>query len=299
MTVNLTMKEPMTKGFVPARPFSFYDDGARIHEILRLLLGSVNIFDKDKSKSIILSENYLRDGTKRLAIPSKIMIAVFSNDITIEDYEKFVRAESLRNRDFFTQLQRELTLCLVSRKNGRFTESFLYLYRILEFISLAFPFLYSVTQVKFANSHTFLKSMTSNERDGDLKMLIAALPEISRSVSLNSTTFDFSIAGIDKNFGKALRSEFSRCIIPDVKGLELSDELMEPDRLLRVQFNLMPKLIISIRNRMFHYRVGEANIELSDLGGAEKVCELCIDEFIHWFALLYTGIMKVLAKRII
>lgn len=46
MAVNFTLKEPISKNKVPSRPFGLYDDGAPIHEILRILVGSVDVFNK-------------------------------------------------------------------------------------------------------------------------------------------------------------------------------------------------------------------------------------------------------------
>lgn len=67
--------------------------------------------------------------------------------------------------------------------------------------------------------------------------------------------------------------------------------------LLRVPFNSMSSLIASIRNRMFHYRIRETNFDLARLGGSEQICRLVLSEGIYWFAILFSEMVKTLAKR--
>lgn len=294
-SVHLTLKEPRRNDYVPPRPFGLYGDGLAIHEILRLLLGSVNIEEQTGSKLVVINKNQLGVGGSRLCKPEKIVSLVISNEITLSDYKMLIEDVNARNTDFFVRLRRELTLALFCRKIGRHTESFLYMYRVLEMISLAIPMIYALTKSDFSNTHGFLKGLFSNERAGDLAALKAAVATIAAEGGLAPLKFDFSVSGREVSFVDELRSQITRCVLPDVRSLEIEDQ---GDTLFRVPFASMPAFFVTVRNRMFHYRIGEPNFDLSALGGSEALCDICLDQILFWFTHLYLEIVRVLATQI-
>lgn len=85
----------------------------------------------------------------------------------------------------------------MARKEKRFTESFLYLYRIIEYASVAFPMLYALSHQNFVGSFNFLKSLVSDGKQGDLKVLSKTLPILATQGNLDGLLFDFSVAGYD------------------------------------------------------------------------------------------------------
>jgi len=294
MAVRYTMREPGGDHDLPDKPFGLYSEGVAIHEILRLLTGSINLFDKQHDSLIELDENELRADFTRASDPELIRAALFSDEINLDEYRHFVISASAENKVFFTQLQNELVLCLISKKRGNSTEAFLYLYRILEFISLAFPMLYASTQRNFKRSHDFLKSLLENERDGDLKILSRALPFIASQNELNLVKFDFSISGLEIPLVKEIKKQLESKVRPQVKDMEFEQE---GDILFRVGYNNIPSLFVSVRNRMFHYKIGEPNIDLGDIGAADRICDMCVPELIRWFALTFAEVVRLLARQ--
>lgn len=290
----LTLNEPGHGGYQPAAPFGLHSDGVPPHEILRLLLGSVNVTESSTGRTAALATNEFRQATRRMCRPDKISLFLFDGDITLEEYANFVTSLSQRNGTFFESLRQELTLALHAKKAGRFTESFLYFYRLLEMIAVVVPLLYATTQSDFSRSHDFLRSLLSNEKDGDLKVLATAVPVIARQANLTAVTFDFSIAGSDAAWVRLLKAQIERCGISNTGGFEFESDT---DILFHVPFNSMPNLLVQFRNRMFHYRVGQSNFNLGALGGSERICQMLVSEAAHWFALIYAEILRVMARR--
>lgn len=294
MAVRYTLKELGGARADPGRPFGFYESGARLHEILRLLLGSANVYDKENRTTLELGVNELRTSGRRLYKPEKILEVIFEGAVSIEDYGRFVVAESAANLDFYTGLRDELCLSLICKKRGNNIEAFLYLYRILEYISLAVPILYASSQTRFSVANDFLKSLRMSDRDGDLAALSRAIPTISSRGNLSEVTFDFSVSGREANLVAVLRAEFDRCIKAKVDGFELYDD---GDILFSVPFNSMPSLFINVRNRLFHYKIGDPNFDVRMFGGADVVCAICVKEMTHWFSLLYIEIVRIMGRR--
>ncbi|MBU1538221.1 MAG: hypothetical protein KKC29_13760 [Alphaproteobacteria bacterium] len=294
MAVNLTLKEPERRGYRPPKPFGLYADGLAAHEIVRLLLGSVNVREVTTGRLTALNTNEFRQKAQRMCRPDRISHFLFENEIGLPEYEAFVRLLSSKNQDFFERLRQELTLSLVAKRESRYTEAFLYLYRILEMMAVAFPLLYASTQSDFRRSHDFLKSLMLNDRDGDLKVLDRAVPVIAQQGNLSSVTFDFSVSGFDVGWVAAFKSQIEKCQIHRTPNFEFESD---SDVLFRVPFNSMPGLLVQFRNRMFHYRAGEANFDLGAIGGSEPVCKIVVREAAHWFALIYVELLRVMARR--
>lgn len=294
MAVNFTLREPRRGQYLPPKPFGLYADGAAPHEIVRLLLGSVDVREASSGRTTALAKNEFRLTARRMRRPDRIRKFLFEDEITLVEYESLVTSLTARNSDFFERLRQELTLALVAKNSNRFTESFLYFYRVLEMTAVAFPLIYASTQSDFRRAHDFLKSLMEGGRDGDLKVLDRAVPVIAREANLTSVTFDFSIAGSEVSWVKAFKAQIQKCNIDQTAGFEFEPD---SDVLFRVPFTSMPSLLVQFRNRMFHYRPAEPNFDLGAMGGAERICEVLVNEAAHWFALIYVEILRVMARR--
>lgn len=293
--MHLTLKEPSKANYVPPKPFGLNGDGLAAHEVLRLLLGSINVEDKKTGKIYHLSKNQLGVGGSRLCRPEKIVATVFGGNFTLSDYKSLIESVNAKNLEFMQRLRRELTMSLYCRRTGRHTESFLYMYRVLEMTSLAIPMIYALAKRDFTNTHTFLKGLFANDRAGDLSALRAAVSTIAADGGLGPLKFDFSVSGWDVGLVNELRNQITTCVLPDVRNLEIEDQ---GDILFRVPFNAMPVFFATVRNRMFHYRIGEANFDLAALHGSESLCEMCMDQILFWFTHLYVQMVRVLATQV-
>jgi hypothetical protein len=294
MSIGLMLREPAVGQYIPPRPFGVVSDGLPPHEIIRLLLGSVDVSEPGSGKVTFLTTNEFRNRTRRLRHPARISSFLFDNEVDLVDYERFVVALSAQNAHFFERLRGELALALVAKRAARYTESFLYFYRVLELTAVAFPLLYASAHSDFQRANDFLRSLMSTDKDGDLKVIAKAVPKIAERGGLSPVVFDFLVSGSDVRWIAELKRQIERCNINGIDGFEFESD---GDVLFRVPFNSMPVLIATFRNRMFHYRVGEKNIELGLMGGSEGICKVLVPEISHWFALLYAEIIRTMAKR--
>jgi len=251
---------------------------------VRIIVGNVNIKDH-KDNIFRLRRNELRTEPLRAHKVARVVKLLFGSQVDLNDYAQLLTTVGARNSIFFATIRDELIMCIIARREKRFTESFLYLYRILEYTSVAFPMLYALSHQNFSGSFGFLKSLVSDGKQGDLKVLSKALPTMAAQGNLDGLLFDFSVAGYDVELVRKIRNELNSAVKPAVSNMEFD---YQGDILFRVPFNDMSHLFATLRNRMFHYRNDERNIDLVKLGGAETVCELCIDELFYWFCLVYT-----------
>lgn len=293
MSPGYQLVEPGVGGYQPATPFGLGTDGIALHETLRLITGSANLQDRSTGQVFAITTNELRLGINRSANPNRILSTVFEGALSEEEYVEFLRGVGTRNANFFMKLRDEVALCVLAKKQKRFTESFLYLYRVLELISVAFPMLYAMTHKDFYDVHNFLKSLLSSDKDGDLRILQKAIPHISRNGGIDSLSMEFSVAGYDLDYISVLKNQLNLLVKPQVNGFEFEEN---GDILFRVPFDSAPSLMATIRNRMFHMKIAEKNFVLGQLGGSERICEMCVNEMIYWFALTYSELVRALTQ---
>lgn len=271
-----------------------------MHDIFRVLMGTVNVLETGTGKIVKLTENETRIGSGRSAKPVRLfnyLIGPEGEDqpISLDAFEGFLQETKPVNRTFFVGLQTELTLCLTSKALGRSTESFLYFYRMLEHMSLAFPLTYALIEDDFGKAHRFLKSLLANERDGDLRALNIFVPKIAELGGFSNESFVFSFAGYDRSLAKSCSEELKRCVGSYVTDIEFKDELSDYE--FSIPFNSMHSFVVSLRNRMFHHRIGEANLNLSKIGGSEVLTDVVMREAVHWFTKIYSEIIRALINK--
>jgi hypothetical protein len=293
---RLLIREPDTANPAQTHPFGLNEDGVALHEILRLILGNVDLYHEDSELLVKIRTNELRTNGFHRGKPERMVNILFDNEISLQEYARLLSSVGTRNSTFFAQVRSELALCLLAKKQGRFTEAFIYLYRILEYISIAFPMLYALSNHDFFGSQRFLKSLVLDGKEGDLKVLERAIPTLSAQGNLNGITFDFSVAGMHSDRVGAIRAELTEAVRPKVADMEFETE---GDILFRVPFDQMSMLFVSVRNRMFHYKIGERNINLARVGGSELLCKICLKELLYWFSLVYTEIIRVLGRQVV
>jgi hypothetical protein len=290
MGLSIDWCEPISQSQPLAKPFGLNANGVPMHEVLRLLTGSVDL--SVDGQRLRLTNNELRNFRGRSSAAKRYTSQIFDSQLTVEEYASFLLHNEFKNSAFFKSLKGELSLCLLAKKQARYSESFLYLYRIVEHISMAFPMLYALTHDEFRNSYSFLRSLLNNDKEGELKVLSTAMRTLANSSNLSALTFDFSVSGLSVDYISNLRSELEAAVMPKV-AMDFEDH---GDILFRIAFNNMPSFFVTVRNRLFHHKIDQRNIDLTLLGGANTLCRIALEQMLYWFSLVYTEILRVLAR---
>ena len=291
MSTRYLLEEPYPELEIPAE-LGFSNEGSLVHQSLRILTGSAVVNDVWAGKIYKLGDSELRLPPIRKHETARIIGSILSSEVSEDDYMRFVLSVSRQNHAFFVKLRNELILCLIAKKDRRFTESFLYLYRIIEYISTAFPILWASMQSDFSNGYVFLRSLIENERDGELKILVQSIPHLARRGNLSDLMFSFRCFNVHNEYVSILRNELRNCI--SVKGVDWEHD---DDVIFEANFCQIPSLLVSVRNRTFHYQTSKNNVDLARIGGAEKLMEFLLPEFTYWFSLVYVEIVRTLASQ--
>lgn len=287
--------DPLAKYNV-ATPLGVNNNGTPIFECIRLLYGTVDIFDKESGStrknqfSFITQDKRRRD---KHAV-ERLIRHMFDGDLDINDAAQFLNKGRLDNRDFWEDLKAEICLCLVARNKDRNVEAFLYLYRVLEVVSIALPLVYASAEPDYRRAMEFIKSLSKDDRDSDLTVFRNFVASAAKLGNYEELYFDFPFDGM----GLPWRQEALRQLkgyIFDKYNIEY--RLMDNDEGFSIKFTSIPLFFISFRNRLFHNSKTGDNLKIDNLGGADKICKILVDPMMYWFGLVLIEIIKVQAKR--
>lgn len=225
----------------------------------------------------------------------KISKGLLGEDVSVEDAKRILQHLRISNSKFFSKLSTEITHCIFNLKLKRHVEAFLYFYRAVEKLAVAFPILYVSGQQDFYKSHHLLKSLVQKQGDGELAFLnrfCAMIAESSGYLKEYKVRFTFPT----KDLG-----EYS-AILNEIKAVvseEISAEMTEEEGYFEIPYRLSSSLIIDCRNRLFHNsNSGQRNFDISRIGGASDLCEGLVIAGLQWLSLTYLEIVQDRAARV-
>jgi hypothetical protein len=277
-------------------PFGLNDRGVPVFECIRLVCGTVNIHNKmtdqlSKSRYCFLTQTKRRISNSMI---KDIISSIFENDLTLDDAKSFLTKGAVDNREFWEDLKAEICLCLASRIADRPVEAFLYLYRIIELVSLALPLVYASSQPDYRKALVFIKSLSENNRDGDLSIFRSFVKSAEKSGGYDDVFIDFIISGSTNELRTETKRQFEQLVIND-KGI--NSKFSDDGSVLSISFSSMPLFFVQCRNRLFHNSQSGQNFKLDALNGASELCKMLIDSTLYWFSLVLIEVVKVNAKR--
>jgi hypothetical protein len=177
---------------------------------------------------------------------------VFSEDVSLGDVSVFFK--SLKsNDDFYSAIEFELINCIVANKSGRYLESFLFLYRVLEGVSYSIPLIYVSKSKSFNKSFRSLqKYMPTKSNEGGLLFFKNFIRSQWNDKFFYKLTLDIDISSIEV---EEMRSTYFKLYKEKAKsGIEGETE----DEKLQISFIGFMDFMIELRNLYFHFLQGVA-----------------------------------------
>jgi len=257
--------------------------------IFRLLTGTCGVYDVFFEKKFNLSTNYLNfPYTKKAKQSKKALLEVFSEDVSLGDVSVFFK--SLKsNDDFYSAIEFELINCIVANKSGRYLESFLFLYRVLEGVSYSIPLIYVSKSKSFNKSFRSLqKYMPTKSNEGELLFFKNFIQSQWSDKFFYKLTLDIDIGSIEV---EEMRSTYFKLYKEKAKsGIEGETE----DEELQISFIGFMDFMIELRNRYFHFLQGgwHNNISTSQIIFPDLFFKPIIDLGINWISIALFEIMR-------
>lgn len=260
--------------------------------ILRLLSGTAYVSDERSDEVYYLAEkNFINpdDNIDEREI-DRVLDYIFEERPEEDDLKQIFRRVGVLNRGFYTDILGELTFLFKSLSRENYTESFLFIYRILERISAACPLIYISKEKDFRSAHSFLSSIyDENKAPGELGMLQKFVHHYAgMSEGFGRATLDFSLAEVGDDLAAEILRQFRILVNPEVKSLSID----ETNGTFSIPFKDVASFVVSVRNRAFHNLGARANLDLSNLGGSEPLFALLVPVLLYWFSYIFVEFAK-------
>lgn len=257
--------------------------------IFRILTGTCTIEDSFFGKKYKLTKNYLNfPCTTNTSHRKQVLIDVFPEETEQKDIAEYFD-NLINNEEFYKTIEFELLNCIVARQNGRFLESFLFLYRILEGTCYSIPLLYISKSKNFKKSFRALqKSMPTKTNEGELQFFKNFINEHWSSEPFYRLTLDIDISSIEV---EEMRSVYFSIYKEKAgKGVEGETE----DEELKISFIGFMDFLIELRNRYFHLLQGgwHNNIATSQIIFPDLFFKPIIDLGINWLSIAIFEVIK-------
>lgn len=201
----------------------------------------------------------------------------------------FVRKTIADNREFYADLLGEFSNFFIQTERKSHTSAFVFLYRILERLSYCTPLLYSSTQSDYRGTFNDLKALFASDNKGELGLF---------KVFLNNGRFidqlkldvpyliDFSLAYFHKDsFFDLTVARYREWVSNDKNTHQLE-----------IKFRHIPELLQTVRNRFFHFRVGDGqpNIRLAEMPDSDEYFSCLNPSFCSCMAVI---VLHTLARK--
>lgn len=254
--------------------------------LIRLLCGTLKIKHSISGNQIeiVQSKNYSIPGNENNRVyKQKIIKDFFAFENFRESEKKDIDKYLISNRrNYFIheQLLSELTGAIIWLDNSPI-ESFVHIYRALEFLSYSFPLIYASKSMDYRGSYEKLKQFMSGDSEGELKFFKIFLKELFKDNILFEYEFDIFFMNGDENL---IEMELGRIINNAYYTFE--------GNTMKIRFINVADLLITLRNRYFHMLIGKGTENFYDVRyDKREIFQAMNPIFINWLTIIYKEIV--------
>jgi len=290
-----------TDTFLIGEEFKLTNSTPSSYNILRIMIGNACITNLDTGISNQIRENFLAKWYEFHEDKSleENLTKILNESFEVEDLKDFFfdARYNLKNKDFFTRLENEFCNFLVYDSKESYTTSFIFLYRILEVISFAFPLIYASRTYDFKHTYGVLREMFASNTGGakgELGFLKSAVQVIFKDSELMATSVDIELdEELERN------EKIFKAITSVVRDHQVYHSDTVENSKISISFSQVSSFIITIRNRFFHlFNRGDKNLESHEIIDSDHFFSKINRQLFSWFCVVYVEILKyLLAER--
>jgi hypothetical protein len=262
------------------------DDQASEQAImLRLFSGSLKVRHEYSESEFSQRFNYFSSDRRSFGQTwaSKFPRLV-SPETSAQDIADYIQFSRYANKAFYKSVLIELAHFLYMKNRKSHTSAFIYLYRLLEKISYAFPMIYASKTTDFMKTFSTLKDLMGGDSGkGELGFFQKFVEELYREDPIAETSVDIALAVGDENAQRNMYNELFKICPNDF----IHEDTESPSK-LSINYCHMGSFIITLRNRFFHNLSGGLkNIKSSNVVDSDLLFEQVNDEAMSWVANTY------------
>ena len=251
--------------------------------IIRILSGNLELTHNYSNKSVKHRKNYFYSDLTSFQNWKIDFPKLFSEETNSDDLAEFIFNTKFTNRSFYKIILAEISHFILHERKSAHTSAFIFIYRILEKISYAFPMIYASKSSDFLKSFNELKElMTGSDEKKELGFFKKFVETIHQGDPIADTSIDISIEAENSNVQKQMFKAMK-----DVTNVSAIHEDTTEHGLLCIKYCEMGSFIINIRNRFFHnLNGGSKNIESNRIVDSDEFFRFINPMAMHWLSMI-------------
>lgn len=254
-----------------------------ITKTLKVLSGKCKLYKEILSKSYKCSYAYITP-------PNANIFSIISEEITEEEYNNFVTLILRNNNTFFSDFYDEICEFIIAEKQKQHTKAFIFIYRLLEHISYAFPMLYVAKSNDFKGTYDNIRAWASGE---PLKFFGKFIEKIFSDY--NATEYNITIhLPSDTSLQEKYHDLFINKVFYTKEGKKaLEENDMDDKSQITFNWHFLPSLIVEIRNGFCHYLNTERPnlLDVKDFIDSDLFFNLINNECMKWIVTVFISIL--------
>lgn len=259
-------------------------------KLMKIISGSVKYKHYKSTNFVTQKKNYLRPDLSNFPSNWHTGFArYFSDNMSYEEIFQAHQTNLNIDRAFYKNINLELLNFVRFQKLGHHTTAFIYLYRMLEHSAYTAPMLFILSEKSFVKSYNEIASWFSGQKKtGELAFFKKFIESVFDDEMIQ-TNIDFQLSAPNDD----IRKKHYKIIKQLSDGSSYSFNELNEDQSFSIPAKEISSLIITIRNRFFHYTISNSgNIKSEKLMDSDDFFGALNDTMMHWMATLFGQVIQ-------
>lgn len=256
-------------------------------KLIRLLTGTSDVIELNKRYKFQLRDNFsIISYSANPYLSPLIFKKLIYPDYKVSELESYINKTKYTNIKFFKNLNQEVLLFFYQTSKRNHTTAFLHVYRMLEYISYTFPLIYAAKGKEYFQTFESLQSFftQSNQELSFLSRFLEYFLDTDWGKDANA---EIRFISTPLEARKDHFSIIKECIEQSRIVHKIDDEL------LVVKYKHIIDLVITVRNRYFHFQSNRNyNIQSSRLGDSDEFFKNINFISFNWISYIYIKVLK-------
>lgn len=294
-TISYEFSENSNSILSEESPFHINTRSSEISLLFRVIGGSCVVTSKNNEISINVKSNYFYSDLRENQNSDIDFLNNLEEGIELSDYENLIRKIGFKNRKFYQSFLNEIVGAIYNEELEKHTAAYVHLYRAYEYLSYAFPMIYSSKTENFIGTFENLRKwMTNSESDGnigELRFHKSFITSLFKGLPELSSTIDIDIRAKDE-FKEAIFLSLTTKVLGWSSEEKYTPSTIKPEK-ISIKFPEFHSFLVNLRNRFFHYSNSRNdNLSVDDIIDSDLLFSLINKPGINYISRIFHEIIK-------
>jgi hypothetical protein len=207
---------------------------------------------------------------------------------SLKNLATIVSKSNFNNYKFYKELYMEFSNYFLRKQQQNDVTAFFHLYRILESIAYCFPLIWASRAKDYEGTFSRLRTYFNGPETGELKVFTKFMEDIIDHNLLNT-----QVTLILKSVHPDWQQSYYNTIYNTINSKNSQDiTFSSPNSTITIKCHCLIDLMITIRNKYFHFLTGQGNNFFSDdIEEANEFFDIINDVLANWLSVIFFEII--------